>query len=200
MLDNFEQVLEAAPMLAELLAGAPGLRSSSPAARRSTSPRSGSTRCPRSSFPTGLARSRSTVSGGQRRYGCSSTAHASRGPTSSSPSETPTRSPSSASVWTGCRSRSSSPPRGSSCSRRATILERLGGRLELLKAAPGAGLPDRHRTLRAAIEWSYDLLARGGAGAVHEPRRLRRRLHARRCRRRRRQTSSSTSSTASSRC
>ena len=35
---------------------------------------------------------------------------------------------------------------------------RLGGRLEVLKAEPGAGLPERHRTLRAAIEWSYDLL------------------------------------------
>ena len=39
------------------------------------------------------------------------------------------------------------------------ILERLGGRLELLKAVPGAGLPARHRTLRAAVDWSYDLLA-----------------------------------------
>ena len=39
------------------------------------------------------------------------------------------------------------------------ILDRLGGRLELLKAAPGAGLPERHRTLRAAVDWSYDLLA-----------------------------------------
>ena len=39
------------------------------------------------------------------------------------------------------------------------ILERLGGRLELLKAVPGAGLPERHRTLRAAVDWSYDLLA-----------------------------------------
>jgi predicted ATPase/DNA-binding SARP family transcriptional activator len=38
------------------------------------------------------------------------------------------------------------------------ILERLAGRLELLKAAPGADVPERHRTLRSAIEWSYDLL------------------------------------------
>jgi predicted ATPase/DNA-binding SARP family transcriptional activator len=38
------------------------------------------------------------------------------------------------------------------------ILERLGGRLELLKAVPGAGMPERHRTLRAAVDWSYDLL------------------------------------------
>jgi predicted ATPase/DNA-binding SARP family transcriptional activator len=39
-----------------------------------------------------------------------------------------------------------------------TILERLDGRLELLKAAPGAGVPARHRTLGNAIEWSYELL------------------------------------------
>ncbi len=38
------------------------------------------------------------------------------------------------------------------------ILVRLGQRLEFLKAEPGAGVPERHRTLRAAIEWSYDLL------------------------------------------
>jgi predicted ATPase/DNA-binding SARP family transcriptional activator/Tfp pilus assembly protein PilF len=38
------------------------------------------------------------------------------------------------------------------------ILERLGQRLELLKAAPGSGVAARHRTLRSAIEWSYDLL------------------------------------------
>lgn len=40
----------------------------------------------------------------------------------------------------------------------AAILERLGGRLRLLKAMPGAGLPERHRTLHAAVDWSYDLL------------------------------------------
>ncbi|MEJ7790859.1 MAG: BTAD domain-containing putative transcriptional regulator [Gaiellaceae bacterium] len=38
------------------------------------------------------------------------------------------------------------------------IVERLGAKLEVLKAEPGAGLPKRHQTLRAAIEWSYDLL------------------------------------------
>lgn len=37
------------------------------------------------------------------------------------------------------------------------ILARLGRRLDLLRAA-GEGVPDRHRTLRAAVEWSYDLL------------------------------------------
>jgi predicted ATPase len=37
------------------------------------------------------------------------------------------------------------------------ILSRLGRRLDLLKATD-AEVPERHRTLRAAIEWSYDLL------------------------------------------
>ena len=40
----------------------------------------------------------------------------------------------------------------------ADILARLGERLEPLKAEPGTGLPERHRTLRAAIEWSHDFL------------------------------------------
>ena len=40
------------------------------------------------------------------------------------------------------------------------ILSRLAAGLELLKAEPGAGRPERHRTLRAAIAWSYDLLGR----------------------------------------
>jgi predicted ATPase/Tfp pilus assembly protein PilF len=37
------------------------------------------------------------------------------------------------------------------------ILARLGRRLDVLRSTDGA-MPDRHRTLRAAIEWSYDLL------------------------------------------
>ena len=39
----------------------------------------------------------------------------------------------------------------------SAILSRLGKRLDLLKATE-AGVPDRHTTLRAAIQWSYDLL------------------------------------------
>jgi tetratricopeptide (TPR) repeat protein len=40
------------------------------------------------------------------------------------------------------------------------ILERLDRRLELLSSGP-RDVPARHRTLRAAIEWSYDCLANG---------------------------------------
>ena len=38
------------------------------------------------------------------------------------------------------------------------LLERLGSRLDLLRATPGSGLAERQWTLRGAIEWSYDLL------------------------------------------
>ncbi len=38
------------------------------------------------------------------------------------------------------------------------LLERLGSRLDLLRATPGSGLVERQWTLRGAIEWSYDLL------------------------------------------
>ena len=37
------------------------------------------------------------------------------------------------------------------------LLERLDSRLDLLQASPGAGLADRQWTLRGAIEWSYEL-------------------------------------------
>lgn len=38
------------------------------------------------------------------------------------------------------------------------ILERLGPRLDMLQAGP-ADFPERHRSLRAAITWSYELLS-----------------------------------------
>jgi predicted ATPase/DNA-binding SARP family transcriptional activator len=40
----------------------------------------------------------------------------------------------------------------------AAMLERLDSRLDLLRAAPGSGMSERQWTLRAAIEWSYELL------------------------------------------
>ena len=57
---------------------------------------------------------------------------------------------------TTCRWRSSSPPRGPSVLSPAQILERLSQRLDLLKG--GRDADPRQQTLRATIEWSYDLL------------------------------------------
>ena len=46
----------------------------------------------------------------------------------------------------------------------AQILERLSQRLDLLKG--GRDADPRQQTLRATIEWSYDLLSRGGAAPL----------------------------------
>ena len=45
------------------------------------------------------------------------------------------------------------------------ILSRLGSRFQLLSGGSPAGQP-HHRTLQAALEWSYELLTDGGAGHV----------------------------------
>ena len=58
----------------------------------------------------------------------------------------------------------------------AAILERLARRLDLLSSGP-RDAPVRQQTLRAAIGWSYDLLD-APASAVRPARRVRRRLHA----------------------
>ena len=76
-----------------------------------------------------------------------------------------TQSSSSARGWTTSRSRSSSLPRAPSSSPPSSSLERLSQRLDLLKG--GRDADPRQQTLRATIEWSYDLLAAGrGAAAV----------------------------------
>ena len=61
---------------------------------------------------------------------------------------------------TGCRWRSSSPPRASSCCTPEQIVARLEDHLD---AADGGSrdLPERQQTLRGAIAWSYDLLEPG---------------------------------------
>ena len=80
--------------------------------------------------------------------------------------------PRSAGASTTCRSRSSSPPRASRRSRPKQILERLEQRLPLLTGG-ASDLPERQRTLRATIEWSYELLTPGRAAALRAARRLR---------------------------
>ena len=59
----------------------------------------------------------------------------------------------------------------------AAILERLGRRLDLLTGGP-RDAPERQRTLRAAIEWSHDLLDERERQRVRGPRGVRRRLDA----------------------
>ena len=60
VLDNFERVVEAAPFIADLLARAPDVRCSSPAARRSMPMASTSTRSRRSRFPIQTSSRRSS--------------------------------------------------------------------------------------------------------------------------------------------
>ena len=57
------------------------------------------------------------------------------------------------------------------------LLERLSERLDLLKA--GRDADPRQQTLRATIEWSYDLLDAGEQRLFRGLSRLRRRMHLR---------------------
>ena len=92
-------------------------------------------------------------------YACSSTAPVPRGPASTSP-PTPSSSPpwsSCAAGSTGCRSRSSSRPRGCGCMQPTQLLERLDG-ASTCRPSRLTDLPDRQRTLRSTLDWSHELL------------------------------------------
>ena len=80
----------------------------------------------------------------------------SRAPAPAWPSRRRRRSRHSADGWRTSRSRSSWRRRGRAYSPLEQLLERLGQRLDLLKA--GRDADPRQQTLRATIEWSYDLL------------------------------------------
>ena len=58
----------------------------------------------------------------------------------------------------GFRWRSNSPPLGSKCSRPSSSRSRLDERFRILTGGDRSALL-RHQTMRAAIDWSYDLLA-----------------------------------------
>ena len=60
-------------------------------------------------------------------------------------------------VWTGCRWRSSSPPRESDLFSPSALLDRIAQRAPLLTGGL-AGRPPHQQTLRATLAWSYDLL------------------------------------------
>jgi class 3 adenylate cyclase len=118
VLDNFEQVMSAAPMAVELLSGCPRLKllvTSREALHvrgeqlyavppLSPCPRQDVSRPPLRSLP------------GTRPFSCSSSAPRRSGPTSTSPTRTRQPLPTSACVLTACRWRSSWPQLGSICS------------------------------------------------------------------------------------
>ena len=78
-------------------------------------------------------------------------------PASCSTSRTRRPSPRSAAASTASRSRSSSPPPASRSWRPPTSRARLDQRFQLLTGGRRSAA-ERHQTLRAAIEWSYEML------------------------------------------
>ena len=125
LLDNLEQVIDSAPELAQLLAACPNLTLLVTLARAPAHPRRGRVRRPTS-----------RRAGGRLPLLRASAARADQ-----------TRSPSCARASTRFRSPSSSLPRARRRSRRAQILERLSGRLDLLKG--GRDADPRQQTLES---------------------------------------------------
>ena len=112
-----------------------------------------------------------------RRCGCSPTGRPPCGPASRSPTTTSRRWWRSAAGSTGCRWRSSWPPPGCARCRRSRSPARLDDRFRLLTGGSRTALP-RHQTLRAVVDWSWDLLERRRAPARRAARGLPRRRHA----------------------
>ncbi len=157
ILDNFEQVIEAAPLVAELLADAPGWASWPPAARRSGSMASGSTRCRRWRCRSPTRPPTSGWPASTARWPCSWSGRRAVLPSFGLTDENAPRSSRSAIDSMACRWPSSWPRRASSCCPRPRCSARLQHRLSLLGSG-SRDLPARQQTLRGAIGWSYDLL------------------------------------------
>ena len=140
LLDNFEHLLDAAPTVADLLATAAGLRVL--ATSRAPLRISGEVEYPARPARPDATRSRSSSSVPERSAGTSSRTRRSRR---------------SARDSTACRWRSSSRLLARGSSRPEALLARLERALPLLTDG-SRDAPERQRTLRATIEWSYDLL------------------------------------------
>ena len=144
VLDNLEQVLAAAPELGQAARRRPAGEAADHEPRGAAPGRaSTSSRSLRSPRPR------------PRTCSCAVRARSTRGSRSARTSRR--ASSGSASASTGCRWRSSSLPRARRSSPPAAILERLERRLDLLSAG-ARDAPARQQTLRATIDWSYDLL------------------------------------------
>ena len=177
LLDNFEHVLDAASLLRELLAGAPGVKLLVTSRAPLGVPRNGCTRCRRSSCRIGRSVPRLRSSARSRRSGCSSIEPVRRGPTSSSPRRTPSRWSSSAFASMVCRWRSSSPRHDAIFFRPARC---SSARLEARASAGDTGLRPCRAPVDAPRGDRVELRppATGRAAALHEPCRLRCRVHA----------------------
>ena len=160
MLDNFEQVLAAAPLVAELLAAAPRLKVlvTSRAALHLRGEHE---------YPVPPLALPDPASGCRRPSGCRSTRRwrcSSSGRSAVAAGlrahERRTRRPwpRSAAGWTACRWPSSWRRRAVKLLPPEALLARLEQRLPLLTGG-ARDLPARQQTLRGAIAWSYDLLA-----------------------------------------
>jgi predicted ATPase/DNA-binding SARP family transcriptional activator len=158
LLDNFEHVLSAVPLVRELLAGAPGVKVLATSRAPLGVPEERLYRVPALVLPdpsrrTSIARLRRTEA--VRLF--IDRAQAARPDFELSETNA-------GSVVELCVRLDGLPlalelaaARSNLLSPRA-LLERLDSRLDLLRATPGAGLTERQWTLRGAIEWSYELL------------------------------------------
>ena len=159
VLDNFEQVLAAAPLVADLLAACPRLRSWSPAGRVLRLSGEHDFPVPPLALPdpTGDAVGRPTWRS-PRRCASSSRARRRRSPTSRS------REANAGAVAAICRRLDGLPLAIELAAARVrtlpppALLARLERRLPLLTGG-ARDLPARLRTMRDAIAWSHDLLA-----------------------------------------
>ena len=156
VLDNFEQVLGAAAVVAELLGAAPARRCSLRAGSPCGCAASASTPVPPLRVPSADMEER----GGSNALPCSSssTVLVPYGPHGRRPEPKLRPSRRSAVASTGTRSpRSSSPLRACACSTRvASGAPRQRG--STWSAGASLILPDRQRTLTATIDWSHELL------------------------------------------
>jgi hypothetical protein len=112
VLDNFEQLLEAASLVAELVAGCPRLKVLVTAGWRCAWRRSTRLPFPRSRSRTRAGCLRSMSWRARQRWRCSRCAPKRRGRARRSRPTMPRRWPRSALAWTVCRWRSNSPPPG----------------------------------------------------------------------------------------